>query len=329
MGFISQSGLKLSEAYADIDAEIQLQRPRHPRRRPEGLPVRRGPQGRHQAVGVQGLRLRLHARAPDRHLHGVQRGRLRRVLQLRALRPRARGRLGASPRSQSVSRRCSTSSRPRARSGRSSATRRSRWRTGPAARRRRASSRACSCRRSPTSTLEAMADAGTVSVLGGQIAMTTDSFVVNPIVFPGGTIGDLAVNGTVNDVAMAGAKPVALTLSLILEEGLPADMLKDAGRRDRQGRRRAAGVPIVAGDTKVVPRGMCDEMYICTTGIGVLDDRAEPVAVVAAARRQDPRLRPDRRSRHGDHARPRRVRARRRHQVRHHVPLADGRQAAG
>ena len=87
MGFISQSGLKLSEAYADIDAEIQLQRSRHPRRRPEGLPVRRGPQGRHQAVGVQGLRLGLHAGAPDRHLHGLQRRRLRGVLQLRALRP--------------------------------------------------------------------------------------------------------------------------------------------------------------------------------------------------------------------------------------------------
>jgi hydrogenase expression/formation protein HypE len=123
-------------------------------------------------------------------------------------------------------------------------------------------------------TLEAMADAGTVDVLGGQIAMTTDSFVVSPIVFPGGTIGDLAVNGTINDIAMAGARPVALTLSLILEEGLPADELKvqvaaiAAAAAD-------AGVNIVAGDTKVVPRGMCDKMYICTTGIGVMDDRSD------------------------------------------------------
>ena len=123
-------------------------------------------------------------------------------------------------------------------------------------------------------TLEAMADAGTVDVLGGQIAMTTDSFVVSPIVFPGGTIGDLAVNGTINDIAMAGARPIALTLSLILEEGLPADELKvqvaaiAAAAAD-------AGVNIVAGDTKVVPRGMCDKMYICTTGIGVLDDRSD------------------------------------------------------
>ena len=122
-------------------------------------------------------------------------------------------------------------------------------------------------------TLEAMADAGTVAVLGGNVAMTTDSFVVNPISFPGGTIGELAVNGTINDVAMAGAKPVALTLSLILEEGLPADILKEQVAAIA----KAAGeadVPIVAGDTKVVPRGMCDQMYVCTTGMGLLDDRA-------------------------------------------------------
>ncbi len=122
-------------------------------------------------------------------------------------------------------------------------------------------------------TLEALADAGTVPVFGGNIAMTTDSFVVNPITFPGGTIGELAVNGTINDVAMAGAKPVALTLSLILEEGLPADILKEQVAAIARAAAEA-DVPIVAGDTKVVPRGMCDQMYICTTGIGVLDDRA-------------------------------------------------------
>ncbi len=122
-------------------------------------------------------------------------------------------------------------------------------------------------------TLEAMADAGTVSLLGGNIAMTTDSFVVNPITFPGGTIGELAVNGTLNDVAMAGARPLALTLSLILEEGLPADVLKQQVATIGAAA-AAVGVPIVAGDTKVVERGACDQMYICTTGIGVLDDRA-------------------------------------------------------
>ncbi|HEV2785241.1 MAG TPA: hydrogenase expression/formation protein HypE [Solirubrobacteraceae bacterium] len=122
-------------------------------------------------------------------------------------------------------------------------------------------------------TLEEMADAGTVSVLGGNVAMTTDSFVVNPITFPGGTIGELAVNGTLNDVAMAGAKPLALTLSLILEEGLPADILKQQVAAIAQAA-DAAGVSIVAGDTKVVERGACDQMYVCTTGLGLLDDRA-------------------------------------------------------
>ena len=121
-------------------------------------------------------------------------------------------------------------------------------------------------------TLVAMADAGTVAVLGGHVALTTDSFVVNPIRFPGGSIGELAVNGTVNDLAMAGARPLALTLSLILEEGLPADILKGEVAAIAA-TAEAAGVPIVAGDTKVVERGACDQMYICTTGLGVLDDR--------------------------------------------------------
>ncbi|HWC26991.1 MAG TPA: hydrogenase expression/formation protein HypE [Solirubrobacteraceae bacterium] len=122
-------------------------------------------------------------------------------------------------------------------------------------------------------TLEAMADAGTVSLLGGNVAMTTDSFVVNPITFPGGTIGELAVNGTVNDLAMAGARPLALTLGLILEEGLPADILKEQVAAIAAAS-TSAGVPIVAGDTKVVERGACDQMYVSTTGLGVLDDRA-------------------------------------------------------
>ena len=122
-------------------------------------------------------------------------------------------------------------------------------------------------------TLDALADAGTVTIDGTDVAMTTDSFVVKPLRFPGGSIGELAVNGTANDLAMAGARPQALTLSLILEEGLEASMLRaevDAIAEAAQ----AAGVTIVAGDTKVVGRGQCDQMYLCTTGIGRIDDRA-------------------------------------------------------
>jgi hydrogenase expression/formation protein HypE len=122
-------------------------------------------------------------------------------------------------------------------------------------------------------TLAAMADAGSVQVDGAELAMTTDSFVVRPLTFPGGSIGDLAVNGTVNDLAVAGAEPLALTLSLVLEEGLPADELR-AHVEAIAAAARAAGVEIVAGDTKVVERGHADGMYVCTTGIGRRDPRA-------------------------------------------------------
>jgi hydrogenase expression/formation protein HypE len=122
--------------------------------------------------------------------------------------------------------------------------------------------------------LAQLGDAGTVAVNGARLAMTTDSFVVRPIRFPGGSIGELAVNGTVNDLAVAGARPLALSLSLVLEEGLSADELRaevEAAARAAE----AAEVQVVTGDTKVVERGHADRMYACTTGIGVLDPRAE------------------------------------------------------
>jgi hydrogenase expression/formation protein HypE len=119
-----------------------------------------------------------------------------------------------------------------------------------------------------------LADAATVALGDVRMALTTDSFVVKPLRFPGGSIGELAVNGTVNDLAVAGARPLALSLSLILEEGLGAEELRaevdaiaDAAR--------AAGVEVVTGDTKVVERGHADGMYICTTGVGLLDGRAQ------------------------------------------------------
>ncbi|HYM54951.1 MAG TPA: hydrogenase expression/formation protein HypE, partial [Solirubrobacteraceae bacterium] len=121
--------------------------------------------------------------------------------------------------------------------------------------------------------LAALGDAGTVTVDGTGLALTTDSFVVRPIRFPGGSIGELAVNGTVNDLAVSGARPLALTLSLVLEEGLPAEELRaevEAVARAAE----AAGVQVIAGDTKVVERGHADRMYVCTTGLGVLDSRA-------------------------------------------------------
>jgi len=121
--------------------------------------------------------------------------------------------------------------------------------------------------------LAALADAGSVVVDGTGLAMTTDSFVVKPLRFPGGSIGELAVNGTVNDLAMAGAKPQALTVAMILEEGLRADVLREEVEAIAAAA-RAADVEIVAGDTKVVERGHCDGMYITTTGVGMVDPRA-------------------------------------------------------
>jgi len=121
--------------------------------------------------------------------------------------------------------------------------------------------------------LDELADAGAVEVDGTPLALTTDSFVVKPIRFPGGSIGELAVNGTVNDLAVSGARPLALSLSLILEEGLEADVLR-AEVEAIAAAAQAAGVSVVAGDTKVVERGHADAMYLCTTGLGRRDPRA-------------------------------------------------------
>src|SRR6201995_1727811 len=124
-----------------------------------------------------------------------------------------------------------------------------------------------------SSELAELGDAGRVEVDGTQLAMTPDSYVVKPLRFPGGSIGELAVNGTVNDLAVSGARPAVLSLALILEEGVSAEVLRAevdaiaAAARD-------AGVHIIAGDTKVVERGHADGMYICTSGIGQRDPRA-------------------------------------------------------
>jgi hydrogenase expression/formation protein HypE len=128
--------------------------------------------------------------------------------------------------------------------------------------------------------LAELADAGSVELDGLRLAMTTDTFVVKPIRFPGGSIGSLAVNGTVNDLAVSGARPVALSVSLVLEEGLPANGLR-AEVEAMAAAAEAADVEVVTGDTKVVERGRCDSMYVCTTGLGLVDPRARlsPAAI--------------------------------------------------
>ncbi|MBV9417174.1 MAG: hydrogenase expression/formation protein HypE, partial [Solirubrobacterales bacterium] len=123
-------------------------------------------------------------------------------------------------------------------------------------------------------TLDELADAATISAAQSQLALTTDSYVVKPMRFPGGSIGELAVNGTVNDLAVSGARPLALSLSLILEEGLSAEDLRAEVEAIAHAA-RVADVEIVTGDTKVVERGHADGMYVCTTGVGVRDQRAQ------------------------------------------------------
>jgi hydrogenase expression/formation protein HypE len=108
---------------------------------------------------------------------------------------------------------------------------------------------------------------GAVLMLDGPTAFTTDSYVVRPLAFPGGDIGSLAVNGTVNDLAMCGARPLCLSVGLILEEGLPLDVLRKVVTSIRDAA-AAAGVRLVTGDTKVVDRGCADGLFINTSGLG-------------------------------------------------------------
>ena len=118
--------------------------------------------------------------------------------------------------------------------------------------------------------LEAMEDQAVLNVGGARIAFTTDSYVVSPLFFPGGDIGDLAVNGTVNDLAMSGARPLYLSCGFILEEGFPvADLQRIAASMAAAA--LAAGVSIVAGDTKVVQKGKADGCFINTAGVGLLE----------------------------------------------------------
>ncbi|HEX7550457.1 MAG TPA: hydrogenase expression/formation protein HypE, partial [Candidatus Methylomirabilis sp.] len=118
--------------------------------------------------------------------------------------------------------------------------------------------------------LDVRHDSAVMAFDGVRLAFTTDSYVVQPLFFPGGDIGTLAVNGTVNDLAMAGARPLYLSASFILEEGLPVETL----RRILASIRRAAdaaGVQVVTGDTKVVDRGKGDGIFITTTGVGRIE----------------------------------------------------------
>ncbi len=116
---------------------------------------------------------------------------------------------------------------------------------------------------------QARFDLNTLTALGDRLAMTTDSYVVDPLFFPGGDIGKLAVTGTVNDLAVGGAKPLYITCAMIIEEGMSVADLRTIAASMRQ-TADLAGVKIVTGDTKVVPRGAADKLFINTAGVGVI-----------------------------------------------------------
>jgi hydrogenase expression/formation protein HypE len=117
------------------------------------------------------------------------------------------------------------------------------------------------------SSTEPLADAARLDINGARLAITTDSFVVRPLSFPGGSIGELAINGTVNDLAVSGARPEAIVATFVLEAGLATDVLAAEVRAMADAARRAR-VAVIGGDTKVVEHGKADHMYVTTTGIG-------------------------------------------------------------
>ena len=166
---------------------------------------------------------------------------------------------------------------------------------------------------------------GAIFSLGNErVAFSTDSYVVNPIFFPGGDIGKLAVHGTVNDLAMCGARPLYLSVGFILEEGTP---MEDFWRVVQSMRDAAedAGVKLVTGDTKVVDRGKADKIFINTSGVGVVPEGVNIHPRARAGGRQNHRQRTDRRAWHRDHVGARRAGIRNRDRERHRRPQRSGR----
>jgi hydrogenase expression/formation protein HypE len=161
-------------------------------------------------------------------------------------------------------------------------------------------------------------DAARIDINGTALALTTDSFVVKPLVFPGGSIGELAVNGTVNDLAVSAARCEAMVVSFVLEAGLPTPVLQ-AEIEAMGAAARKAGIKILGGDTKVVEHGKADHMYITTTGLGVRIPGNRNRSALGSRRRQNSSLRRDRRSWHHHFAGARRTGHGRRYALGHPV----------
>ena len=263
LGWVPASALRLRDDYARFDAEVRFGMATPSRLRQPGLRMRRHPARRETPGRVPAVRHGLHAGNPDGLLHGLLRGRLRGALDLRPVPRSAPGgwpRDGARP------------SRLDIRSGRVDL---SHGAGGRAMAQLIADIFDADLRQRY---LAQGNDQAAFDVPGGRMVMTTDGYVVSPLFFPGGDIGSLAVHGTINDLAMAGARPLASDRQLHPRGRLSARRPR-AHRRQHGRAGREAGVPVVAGDTKVVERGKADGVFISTAGIGLV-----PPGIVAFRR---------------------------------------------
>jgi hydrogenase expression/formation protein HypD len=259
LGFISQSALRIKESYAQWDAERRFTVPGVRVTDPKAAQCREVLKGV-EAGAVQAVRQGVHARKPSGSADGIVRRLLRRILQL----PASQGIRTDAP-FDGLEDLPMTSAPPKIRF-RDPQVEMAHGAGGIASR------RLIDGLFAPIlfgSTAEPLGDAAHVNINGTSVAITMDGFVVNPLRFPGGSIGELAVNGTVNDLAVSGARATALVVSYVLEAGLPTDILEAEVRAMANAARRA-GVIIAGGDTKVVEHGKADRMYITTAGIGQL-----------------------------------------------------------
>ena len=268
------SGLGLREEFADFDAEyrfglgaLQVKEPAECR---AGEVLR----GSAQTAPVSRLRDPLHARAPARRADGVLGGCLRGLLQLRPA-PRCRPAMTGGMTVPSAPDAGVPGAAAGAGSGPAGSRLRRQAERGPAA-------RALPAAAGQSGTLASWATRPWCRSDAGEIAISTDTFVVSPLEFPGGNIGSLAVHGTLNDLAMMGARPLYLCGRVRAGGGLGVRGARPGRHCHGGDARRLAGVPLVAGDTKVVERGKADGLYINTTGVGVLDPDFRPAPASCA-----------------------------------------------
>lgn len=177
-------------------------------------------------------------------------------------------------------------------------------------------------------TLAALADSAVLELGGTRLAFSTDGYVVRPLFFPGGSLGDLAVNGTVNDLAMSGARPAYLSAAFVLEEGVQLSVVERIARAMGTAA-EAAGVVVATGDTKVVESGHGDGVYVTTAGVGLVPAGCRHPPSACAARRRRHRQRSDRTAWRGDHERAGGAGVRRRDRQRHRAAGGSGGGHAG